>query len=116
MWQYVLNPFGLTPESESKMRLPAAILLGCSGVLLCWFGGFAKLGYQYSFFSNAVFSEAFQVLVKSAGLSLVLSLYLARKNPKLYWEIALGGFWGISICYARWCWHIGVFPSWLKGR
>jgi len=117
MRQYISNPLGLAPEqvrSESKMRLPGAIAGCCGGLLACWFGGFAKVGYKYSLFSDVVFSGAFFILVKSAGLSLGLSLFLARKNLRLYWEIALGMFFVISLCFARWCWHVGVFPRYLS--
>jgi hypothetical protein len=112
--QYVSNPLGITPDQIPSIEFPAVIVCCCLGILLCWFAGFAEVGYKYSLFSGVVFSGAFLVLVKSAVLSLGLSLYLARKNLEMYWSIALGGFVSISICYARWCWHIGVFPQWLK--
>jgi hypothetical protein len=110
----VSNPFGITPEQVPSMRLPGVIFCCCFGLLVCWFGGFAEVGYKYSLFSDVVLSGALLVLVKSAVLSLGLSLYLARNNLGMYWEIALGGFVAISICYARWCWHVGVFPQWLN--
>jgi hypothetical protein len=81
---------------------------------MCWFGGFAEVGYKYPLFSDVVSSGAFLILVKSAALSIGLSLFLARKNLKLYWEVALALFWAISVCYARWAWHVGVFPDQLR--
>lgn len=78
--QYVSNPFGITPDQVPSMRLPAVLFCCCFGLLVCWFGGFAEVGYKYSLFSDVVLSGAFLVLVKSAVLSLGLSLYLARKN------------------------------------
>jgi len=92
--RYVSNPFGITRESEGKLRLPAAIAFCCGGVLLCWFGGFAEVGYKYSLFSDGVLSGALLILLKSAGLSLGMSLFLARRNLRLYWEVALGGVLG----------------------
>jgi hypothetical protein len=112
--RYVSNPFGITPESERTLRLPAAIAFCCSGVLVCWFGGFAEIGYKYSIFSDVVLSGAFLIILKSAGLSLGMSLFLARKNLRLYWEVALGVFLAISFLYARWAWHVGVFLDQLR--
>jgi hypothetical protein len=112
--QYVSNPFGITPEQVPSINFRGVLFCCCAGLLVCWFGGFARVGYRYPVFSHEVFSEAFLVVVKSAVLSLGLSLYLARKNLGMYWEIALGLFLAISICYARWCWHVGVFPQWLN--
>jgi len=114
--RYVSNPFGVTHDSKPTMRLPGFVFCCCGGVLLCWYGGFAELGYKYALFSNAVLSAALLILAKSWCLSLGLSLFLARKNLSLYWEVALGGFLAISFCYARWAWHVGVFPSWLQGH
>jgi len=112
--QYVSNPFGITREHIPTLRLPAVIVCCCAGLLICWFAGFAEVGYRYSLLSDAVLSGAFLVFMKSGCLSLALSLYLSRKNLRMYWEIALGVFLSISICYARWCWHVGVFPRWLN--
>ena len=95
------------------MRLPSAIVCLGIGVLACWFGGFAKLGYNYALFSNAVFSSAVLILVKSTALSLAISLFLARKNLRMYWEVTLGVFAAVSLCYARWGWHVGVFHNML---
>jgi hypothetical protein len=112
--QWVSNPLGLTPESERTIRLPAAVFFCFGGILLCWYGGFARVGYRHSLFSEEVVSGALLILVKSAGLSLGLALFMARKNLKLYWEAALVLFLGISLCYARWSWHVGVFPIELR--
>ena len=84
---YLSNSLGAAAQSKLRMPLSSVIFCCSAGILLCWFAGFAKLGYQYSFFSGAVLSESFQVLVKSAGLSLALSLFLARKNLRLYREL-----------------------------
>jgi hypothetical protein len=111
-WQYVLNPLGLKDErlrSGSAMTPQLALIIAGIGLAVCWFGGFAKLGYQDSLFSGEVFSEAFEVAVKSALWALALSLYATRKNLRLYWEAALFIFVTSSILYARWCWHVGVF-------
>ena len=116
MQQFASNPMGITPESERKLHLPAAIAFCCGGVLIYWYGAFAKLGYKCPLFSGAVLSGTFLILVKSAGLSLGISLFLARKNLGLYWEIALSLFLGISLCYARWAWHVGVFPYILRAK
>jgi hypothetical protein len=98
------------------MPLPVALFCCCGGVLVCWYAGFAKFGYKYSLLSDAVVSGAFQILLQVAGLSLGMSLFLARKNLKLYWEIALSGFLMVSFGYARWAWHVGVFPHILHGK
>jgi hypothetical protein len=116
MRQYILNPLRLTPKSESKMSPPAAIVGCCAGVLVCWFGAFAGVGYKHPFFSGVVLSGAFRILVKSAGLSLGMSLFLAKKNLRLYWEIAMRVFFVVSFCYARWCWHVGVFSDILRAN
>jgi hypothetical protein len=113
---YISNPLGVTAASESKMPLSGAIFCCCGGVFVCWYAGFAKVGYKYSLFSDAVFSGAFQILLQVAGLSLGMSIFLARKNLKLYWEIAFSGFLAISLCYARWAWHVGVFPDILGAK
>jgi hypothetical protein len=109
--QYVSNPWGITPETERGMPYPWAF--ACGSALICWYGAFARLGYKCSLLSNAVLVGTFLVIVKSVVLSLGLSLFLARKNLKLYWEVALVLFLTISIMYARWAWHVGVFPQWL---
>ena len=108
---FVSNPFGITLESKSKMGRRGAIACSCGGVLLCWLGGFAKVAYKCPLFSDAVLYGSFQCLVKSASLSLGLSLFLARKNLRLYWEVALGGFLAISLCYAHSNGHVGGFPA-----
>ena len=79
----------------------------CFEARICWFSGFAKIGYKYPPFSDAVLSWAFLVLVKSASLSLGMSLFLARKNLRLYREVALGGFLAVSLCYAHSAGHVG---------
>jgi hypothetical protein len=114
VWQYVSNPFGITKENTPKMRLPGVIICCCGGLLICWFGGFAEVGYRYSPLTNVVLSGALRVFLKSACLSLILSLYLSRKNLRMHREVALGVFLAISIWDARWCWHVGVFSQWLK--
>ena len=111
MQQFVSNPFGITPESKSEMGLRGAIACSCGGALLCWFGGFAKAGFKCPLFSDAILSGAFLILVKSASLSLGMSLFLARKNLRLYWEVALGGFPAVSLCCAHSAGHVGGFPA-----
>lgn len=115
--RYLSNPLGITRETKSQMTALAAVLCIWVGVFACWFGGFAKLGYKHAFFSAAVFSDAALILLQSASMSLGVSLFLVRKNLSLYWEAALGVFAGISVFYADWAWHVGVFwPEVRSGR
>jgi hypothetical protein len=114
VWRYVANPLGITEESVSEVRVPGAIVCLAVGVSACWFAGYAKLGYAYALFSNAVFAGGALILVKSAVLSLVISAFLARKNLRMYLEVSLGAFAAVSLCYARWAWHVGVFQNTLR--
>jgi hypothetical protein len=108
---FVSNPFGITLESKSKMGRRGAIACSCGGVLLCWLGRFAKVTYKSRSSRTRSFMGHSNCLVKSASLSLGLSLFLARKNLRLYWEVALGGFLAISLCYAHSNGHVGGFPA-----
>jgi hypothetical protein len=98
----------------SEVRLPAAVVCFAVSVLACWFGGFAKLGYHLALLSIAVFPGALGIPFKSAVLSLAISLFLARKNLRMHWEVALSMFVAVSLCYARWTWCVGVFSETLR--
>jgi hypothetical protein len=65
----------------------------CSGLLLCWFGGWAKAHYQYPAFSDVVLRGAL-LCVK---VSLVLTIALARRNLHVYWKAAGIVFFLVSI-------------------
>ena len=65
----------------------------CSGLLLCWFGGWAKARYQYPPLSSVVFRGT----LLCAGISFVLTLAWARRNLHLYWRCAALVFFWMSV-------------------
>jgi len=111
----ISNPFGITAETKSTMTLRPAAVVGGIAVLFYWYGAFALFGYHRPPFSSEVLSGALFVLLKSACLSLALSLFLSRKNLGMYWEVSLGVFLGLSFIYSRWAYHVGVFHERLWG-
>lgn len=111
---YVSNPLAITQESVSETSLSEAVVCLAIGIAACWWGGFAEYGYRPTLFSFPVFSGAFDILLKSAALSLALALLLARKNLRMYWDVALGLFVVVAMTYARWAWHVGIFSGMLR--
>jgi len=112
--RYVANPLAITHESVPEVGLPDVIVCLVIGLSACWFGGFAEYGYNYPLLSFSVFSGALDILLKSAALTFALALLLARKNLRMYWDVALGLFVVVAIYYARWEWHAGVFSRLLR--
>jgi hypothetical protein len=87
MRQYVSNPLGLTAEDllrEERVTIPVAIACWCGGLLICWLGGWIKANYNYSAFSDEVFSGALTCVL----FSISATLAFARTNLKLHWRIA----------------------------
>ena len=84
---FVANPLQITEAHILEARgvsLWLPIAFWCSGLFFCWFGGWARVHYQYSPLSHEVLSGA----LLCSGVSVVLSLALARTNLKLHWKIA----------------------------
>jgi hypothetical protein len=96
MRQFVSNPLCLTEEDlleESRVSFLVVVAFWCSGLLICWFGGWARVHYKYSLFSNEVLSGALLCI----GISIFMSLVLARTNLRLHWKIASPVFVAISM-------------------
>jgi hypothetical protein len=98
---FVLNPLGISEQDLTEASgLPLFFTVGCwcIGLLLCWFGGWAKVHYQYSLFSDVVLRGALVCLI----ISLILSLVLARKNLHFHWKLASFTFVLMSMGVAGW--------------
>ena len=94
--QFVANPLTITDEDVTEMRrAPTWLVVGfwCGGLLLCWFGGWAKIRYQYSLVSDVVLRGTLTCF----AISLVLSIGLARRNLRVYWTAASLMFFLMSI-------------------
>jgi len=77
--QFVWNPLDLTDGNIVEMKTMAiwrVPFLWCSGLLLCWFGGWAKAHYQCPILSGIVLRGMLQCVV----ISLALSLAIARRG------------------------------------
>jgi hypothetical protein len=93
---FASNPLSLTEEDLMAGRMVPAlffIAFWCSGLVFCWFGGWARVHFEYSPFSREVLPGALSCI----GISLLLSLALARTNLKLHWRVASPMFTMISI-------------------
>ena len=65
-----------------EMPILPILCFWCGGLLLCWFGGFAKSRYQYSIFSDVVLRG----MLLCFGISLGLAVALARRKLHVYWR------------------------------
>jgi len=66
------------------MPIRGVLFFWCSGLLLCWFGGWAKARYQYPVLSDIVLRG----MLLCVGISLALSLVIARRGLHVYWKVA----------------------------
>jgi len=84
---FVSNPLNITDsdwEDVNRFPAPLAIAFCFGGLLLCWFGGWARVRYRYSLFSGVVVVGALICFV----VSLLAALVLARKKLRWEWDTA----------------------------
>ena len=83
VWQFLENPLDIT-DQDVLPPAPISLTLSfwCFGLLLCWFGGWAKARYEYAFPSDTVLRGA----LLCAGIALTLALALGRRGLRVYWD------------------------------
>lgn len=93
---FLSNPLSITdPDVEDTKRLSAAFSFAFwfGGLLLCWFGGWARTHYQSSLYSGVVLRGALICF----AISFALALVLARRRLEFHWRIASVVFLLISM-------------------
>jgi hypothetical protein len=94
--RFVTNPLSLSEKDLTEggsVSVLFFIAFWCSGLVFCWFGGWAGVHFEYSPFSRAVLPGALSCI----GISVIASLALARTNLKLHWRVASPVFTMISV-------------------
>jgi hypothetical protein len=98
----ISNPTGITQEELATTPNPApAVVIACCvvGLLVCWFGGFAKVHYRFSLSSELVILGGIRCLV----LSLSYVVVMARDGWRILWKVVPHAFllssWGVAGWY-----------------
>jgi len=83
--QLLENPLNITDQDVAEtMPISLMLFFWCFGLILCWFGGWAKARYQYSILSDVVLHGT----LLCVGLALALTLAIARRGLRVDWDAA----------------------------